>query len=340
MKPYEVFISFKNLGLDGRPTPDVAAARRVYEALQAQGIRVFFSEEELSKMGKGHFTKALAHALESARVLVLVASCLEHVVSPYVQAEWDSFVNDVHSGRKEGELFLFNCGDLTARELPLFLRRHQMFAGSDLARLVKFIGNALPRRVVLEDLIRVSLHCHRPRQREDKVYLLGVVPDEHGRHKVAAFWGPRKARRLSSQVKGVGMADRAEVEGVVEELRREKEASGYVAKPLRGLLTTSARKLLEADLGIGGLGPHPALSPVGPSTTASEQRLRTALLAVLRDHRKGNPEWVDRLVRNLIKEEPAFDFLAPLQTSNSQSREPGKARPAGTTRSRRPGGAA
>lgn len=85
---YDVFISFKNSGKDGKPTADAAAARKVYEALKAKGIKVFFSEESLAEAGRGHFGGAIEDALESARVLVLVASCPEHIKSRWVEMEW------------------------------------------------------------------------------------------------------------------------------------------------------------------------------------------------------------------------------------------------------------
>jgi hypothetical protein len=50
---YQVFISFKNNDASGKPTPDAAAARKVYEALRAAEVRVFFSEESLAETGRG-----------------------------------------------------------------------------------------------------------------------------------------------------------------------------------------------------------------------------------------------------------------------------------------------
>ena len=44
---YDVFISFKNSGKDGKATPDATAARGVYDALKSAGMKVFFSEEYL-----------------------------------------------------------------------------------------------------------------------------------------------------------------------------------------------------------------------------------------------------------------------------------------------------
>ena len=49
---YDVFISFKNSGKDGKATPDATAARNVYNALKSAGMKVFFSEESLAEVIK------------------------------------------------------------------------------------------------------------------------------------------------------------------------------------------------------------------------------------------------------------------------------------------------
>jgi hypothetical protein len=129
------FISFKNSARNGQPTPDAAAARRVHEALKQRGVAAFVSEESLADMGRGHFSKAIESALDSAKVLILVASCREHIESRWVEAEWDSFLQDVRSGNKEGELCILDCGNLKPADLPLFLRRQQMFRLADLEKM-------------------------------------------------------------------------------------------------------------------------------------------------------------------------------------------------------------
>jgi hypothetical protein len=173
---YDVFISFKNSGKDGKATPDAKAARSVYEALKAEKIKVFFSEESLAEVGKGQFGKSIETALESSKVLILVASSREHIESPWVEAEWDSFLQTVRSGHKEGELFIFNCGNLNPGELPLFLRRQQMFTKDSMNKLIQFVSSAVPNEPTLKDFVHVSLHCYRPENNEDKVYLVTVHP--------------------------------------------------------------------------------------------------------------------------------------------------------------------
>jgi len=247
---FEVFLSFKNSGKDGKATPDAAAARSVYEALKARDMKVFFSEESLAEVGQGQFGKSIERALESAKVLILVASCREHIESPWVEAEWDSFLQTVRSGHKQGELFIFNCGKLNPGDLPLFLRRQQMFSKDSIEKMLQFVSNALPNEPTLEEIVQLSMHCFRPERNEDKIYLVTTHPVGSGSTvHVTAHWGSRSAKRLSSQVKATNVTkEAAAVE--VEKASREKLRGGYVPSSLDKLLTSEARTQLAGALGV------------------------------------------------------------------------------------------
>lgn len=247
---YDVFISFKNSGKDGLATPDAIAARKVYEALKSQKIKAFFSEESLAEEGRGHFSKSIEKALEASRVLILVASCREHIESQWVEAEWDSFSQDIRSGNKKGELFIYNCGDLRPNNLPLFLRRQQMFPEVGLAKLVKFVSSAIPSGPTLDSCIQLALHCFHPEKNEDKVYLVTVQQGTSASaFNVTAHWGARAAKRLSSQIKAVNVTDeKAKVE--IEKAKQEKVRGGYSPAAHAKLLTDEARSFLSASLGL------------------------------------------------------------------------------------------
>jgi hypothetical protein len=247
---YDVFISFKNSGKDGKATPDATAARGVYNALKSAGMKVFFSEESLAEVGKGQFGKSIETALESARVLILVASCREHIESPWVETEWDSFLQTVRSGHKQGELFIFNCGDLKPADLPLFLRRQQMFAQNSMEKLLQFVSSAVPTLPTLGDFIQVALHCLRPEKNEDKVYLVTVHPGTTASTcHVTAHWGARSAKRLSSQMKAINVS-KAVAATEVEKAKQEKLKGGYLPAAYAKLLTDEARSHLSASLGL------------------------------------------------------------------------------------------
>jgi hypothetical protein len=247
---YEVFISFKNSSTDGTATKDLHQARRVYECLRSAGLRVFFSEESLAETGKGHFSKSIEAALDQARVLVLVASSREHIESRWVETEWDSFMNDIRSGNKMGELFIVNCGDLRSSDLPLFLRRQQMFQSNEMDKLTKFVKNALPNPKKLEDYVKASLHCLDPEKNEDKIYLLSMHEGQsEDRYHVTAYWGSRTAKRLSSMMKAIN-AKSEEALRLVEKLGQEKIRSGYKKRQLNKILSKEARLQLLACFGL------------------------------------------------------------------------------------------
>ena len=261
---YDVFISFKNSGKDGLPTPDAVAARKVYEALKGQNIKTFFSEESLAEEGRGHFSKSIEVALEASRVLILVASCREHIESQWVEAEWDSFSQDVRSGNKQGELFIYNCGDLKPNNLPLFLRRQQMFQEQGLEKMIKFVSSAIPSIPTLDNHIHLALHCFHPEKNEDKVYLITVQKGTNAdTYNVTAHWGARSSKRLSSQIKAVNVTDE-KAKAEIEKARLEKVRGGYAAAAHAKLLTDDARSFLSASLGLTDV---PAMKPQAAPTS-------------------------------------------------------------------------
>lgn len=275
---YQVFISFKNNDSSGKPTPDTAAARKVFEALRAAKIRVFFSEESLVETGRGNYARSIEEALESAEILVLVGSCREFIESRYVNAEWDSFLEEIRTGRKQGELFIINCGTLKPANLPLFLRKQQMFNADDLGlkRLVQFIRSKLPQPVTLNDHIYLSLHCRNPEKNEDKIYLITAHSPNGSGMNVTAHWGAREAKRLASQLKAMNLQTEPEVCTLVEKMKKEKVSAGYRAVPHSKLLTREARAFLEATLGLSvgskvAAAPRGALLDESRSTPKSKQ---------------------------------------------------------------------
>jgi hypothetical protein len=250
---YDVFISFKKSTASKSLTPESIIAEKVYKLLRERRISVFYSEESLAECGAGQFTRTIEKALDDSKILILVGSCRENIESTWVEAEWDSFLNDIRSGHKTGELFILNCGGMKPSDLPLFLRRQQMFKETELERLVQFVQNALPKSVTLNDLVACSLHCYRPEVNEDKIYLWTIHPGANGSgFIVTALWGSRNAKRLNSQVKKTHLASpQAASDFVQSEIPKKlTKSAGYKIKPLAKLLTPEAQALLCATLGL------------------------------------------------------------------------------------------
>jgi hypothetical protein len=251
-RQYDAFISFKHSGRGGGLTPDADAARAVYDALTAAGVRTFFSPECMKHHGQGRFARTIETALESAKFLVLVASCREHIESRWVETEWDAFINDVRSGQKpDGDLVILNCGDLAPAALPLLLRRHSMFQREDLDALVQVVMRGCAKAPGLGDVIQASLHCFNPKGNKDKIYIVTAHSPGGSDYVIKTHWGPREAKRLASMVKKTGVGD-ADIRKIVHAIATEKtrSAEGYKPKPWRSLLTIEAMRAMAAELAV------------------------------------------------------------------------------------------
>lgn len=144
-KLYDVFVSFKELGRDGKPTRDSLLAADIHEYLSSRGLSVFLSTVELQALGVSAFKKAIDEALDKSQALVAVGTTTENLESEWVRYEWDSFFNDIISEVKpEGRVFAYIEG-LELKSLPRALRQTQAILHRDgsLELLYRFITNAL-----------------------------------------------------------------------------------------------------------------------------------------------------------------------------------------------------
>ncbi len=101
MEKYEVFISYKHLDADGKITEDYSIAKELYITLKERGISVFFSDETLFLLGRSDYKKAIDEALETAKILIVIATRSEYLSSGWVEYEYETFYEDILSGRKK-----------------------------------------------------------------------------------------------------------------------------------------------------------------------------------------------------------------------------------------------
>jgi hypothetical protein len=130
-----VFISAKST--------DYEYATRVYEFLSAAGVSTFFSQESLPELGVSDYRRQIDHALDEAEHMVVVASSVEHVLSPWVEAEWGFFINEKRAARKCGNLVSMLVGSMKPGELPPALRYYEVLPldSSGLDRLLRYVGS-------------------------------------------------------------------------------------------------------------------------------------------------------------------------------------------------------
>lgn len=138
-EPVDVFISFKMMGDNGRPTTDSQMAERLYNYLTKElRLKVFYSPVSLQgKIGK--YEPYIYAALKSAQVMILVASRAEHIEASWVKNEWGRFIRMIpeESGKKK-MLAVAALDGMTRERLPEELRNDYQL--SNLEQLDRFEG--------------------------------------------------------------------------------------------------------------------------------------------------------------------------------------------------------
>ncbi len=138
---YEVFISFKRNAPDGSgKTRDYEMAADLHRTLTDAGVKVFFSEKDLSTSA---FIREIYKALDEATIQIVVGTKPEYVISEWVHAEWETFLSAIFGKRKKnGEIYTYLEG-MTVDQLPLELYNRQSFDSSQKSALVSRILNHL-----------------------------------------------------------------------------------------------------------------------------------------------------------------------------------------------------
>lgn len=91
-KSYDVFICYKETDENGMRTHDSVLAQDIYDALTANGLKVFFSRISLEdKLGRQYEPYIFA-ALNSARVMLSIGTKYEYFQAVWVKNEWSRFM--------------------------------------------------------------------------------------------------------------------------------------------------------------------------------------------------------------------------------------------------------
>lgn len=131
---FDVFLSHSS--------KDSLQAKTLADALTAAGKRVFFSMDSLPTLGSADYMKAIDEALERSRHFILFGTKKEYILSSWVEAEWRLFINEIRSGRKNGNFLTALAGDLSPADLPLSLRYYEVIRveGGYIERLLRYIS--------------------------------------------------------------------------------------------------------------------------------------------------------------------------------------------------------
>jgi len=137
-KQFDIFISFKATE-DCSVTADVAVATELYEMLTACGYRVFFSSKTVFKGGSSDFSREIDNALDSAKLLIVVASKLSYINSRWVEYEWKTFHSDILSNVKTDAQIITYTEGVDTMHMPRILRYVQNFGYGQRDGMLEFI---------------------------------------------------------------------------------------------------------------------------------------------------------------------------------------------------------
>ena len=118
---YDIFISFKDRDNDSNRTVASRLAEDIYDTLDVMKYSVFYSRIVLPGMVGGQYEPVINHALETAKLLVLVFTNADEVNSEWVKHEWKYF-----SKHDKPILTVFkDCGNARLENLPYVISQLQ-----------------------------------------------------------------------------------------------------------------------------------------------------------------------------------------------------------------------
>ncbi len=129
IQPFDIFLCYKESDSTGRRTTDSVIAGELYRKLIGEGYRVFFSRITLENVTGSAYEPYIYAALNSAKVMLLLATNPEYLCAPWVRNEWSRFLAlSANSGRTLAVL----SKNIAPEQLPDELRHLQM---TDISKL-------------------------------------------------------------------------------------------------------------------------------------------------------------------------------------------------------------
>ena len=125
MNKFDIFISFKNSTSDGSQTRDAQIAEQIYREFCLMGISAFYSNITLLKLGESVYKRSIDHALDTAKILLLISTDPSYIESRWIKYEWESFHTDILNDiKKDAEIITYTDG-ISPHALPRALRSYQ-----------------------------------------------------------------------------------------------------------------------------------------------------------------------------------------------------------------------
>ena len=136
-EPFDVFICYKEKGLDGNPTLDAVRASELYHELTREGIKTFYAPVTLEdKLGEAYEPYIFA-ALNSAKVMVIIGTRPEHLEATWVKNEWSRFLKMKENGEKKEIIVAYE--NMSPYDVPERIPKNQMLNMTKLGFMLDLI---------------------------------------------------------------------------------------------------------------------------------------------------------------------------------------------------------
>lgn len=193
---FDVFISCKS--------QDYEYAREIYSYLKQNGLRPFLADMSIKEVGIDQYTALIGEVINVCQSMVVFATNVDYLQTPYVIAEWHAFINDINTGHKpNAKIVTVLSPEVDIHSLPTWLRDKQCFTTEDYQdNLVHFLSckNTIHQelREHIEETYRRCLTALRTiiRDYTDEIFeirtrtLISEIEREHGylNHRIEEYY--------------------------------------------------------------------------------------------------------------------------------------------------------
>ena len=118
VEPVDVFICYKESDEAGNRTLDSELVGRLYDRLTEAGWRVFFARESLKEHLGAEYEPLIFAALQTAKVMLVVATEAAHLNATWVKNEWSRYLALMREDPKTARRFTACLKGMDEEELP------------------------------------------------------------------------------------------------------------------------------------------------------------------------------------------------------------------------------
>ena len=117
---FDVFISCKS--------QDYALTHELYDHLANNGFTPFLADSSIKEVGIDQYTALIGEVINVCQNMIVFATDVTYLETPYVAAEWHTFINDINTGHKPyAKIVSILSPDINPHDLPTWLRDKQSF---------------------------------------------------------------------------------------------------------------------------------------------------------------------------------------------------------------------